>query len=92
LKTLVHVTWRWWVTFAQLSCVALCAYVAAYYATVCPVRPLPGRTIAFEGRGPWHSYRIGAYALPWYEAHLFFGPIHVIDRKLRPKTWWDPED
>jgi hypothetical protein len=92
----LDVTWRCWLKFAQFSCVLLCAYVVAYYATVCPAPrflDLWGRpkNIAFSGPGPWHSYRIGGHVLP-YAAYQFFRPIHVIDRKLRPETWWTPED
>jgi hypothetical protein len=53
----LDVTWHWWVRFAQTSCVLLCAYVAAYYATV---RPYP-KNIFWWGSPPWHTYEIGGY-------------------------------
>jgi hypothetical protein len=56
-------------------------YVGAYYATVIPY----GRHA--QGVGPWHSYRIGNRRLP-DEAHVLFGPVHWLDRKARPGTWW----
>jgi hypothetical protein len=83
----LDVTWHWWVRFAQTSCVLLCAYVAAYYATV---RPYP-KNIFLWGTPPWHTYEIGGYRLP-YVAHRFFRPIYAIDRKLRPETWWNQFD
>jgi len=63
----------------------LCLYVGAYYLTVCPYRGF-----LITGQGPWHSYQIGGHYLP-YAAHTFFKPIHLIDRRMRPKTWWTPD-
>ena len=75
---------RWWTCFAQTSCVLLCVYVAAHYATV---RPYP-KNVTLQGPGPFYSYEIGSYLLP-YDVYVFFRPIHAIDCRLRPETWWD---
>ncbi len=71
--------------YAMWIAVAAGIYVDAYYATVFPPRGV------ICGPGPWHSYRINGYRLP-RQSYTFFAPIHWVDRKIRPQTWWTPSD
>ena len=80
--------------------VLLGLYVGAYYWTVRPEifdnYPDPGMRVE-----PWYSF-VDPFladddpypdANPWFErTRSFFGPIHQLDRRIRPDIWELPPD
>jgi hypothetical protein len=63
--------------------VLLAAYVGAYYSTVVPMEVHRFGMAAFYG-DPYRARALGVLQESW---QAFFGPIHWMDRRLRPGTW-----